>query len=83
MNITDRIKNIARKNGKQVVRAKTKEECIELSEALERNDYDDIIDETADVLHMITQLMEVYDIEEQVEKRLEFKVERTERRYGY
>lgn len=73
---------IALYNQQVIIKQKLKEEIMELLIALERNDDRDIIEETADVLIMINQMLiaqpeNVMLIEEQIA----FKLQRTIERY--
>lgn len=78
----NRIRRIAKENGIQGVRRKGMEEAIEFHDALDGNDFIEIIDETTDILNMALQTIEAYGIEKEVLERLEFKLTRTEKVKG-
>ena len=78
----NKLKKIANVNGLYGVMEKTKEECNELIEAIEGNVEEEIIDETADVFVMLFQLMLILDIENKVYDRIDYKIDRTEKRLG-
>lgn len=82
MDFEKSIKRLTEYNGSVTIKDKTKEECEELIEAIEKNDDVDIIDEVADVLVMLNQLIVSMDVKAEVRKRMEFKVRRTEERLG-
>ena len=76
------IKSIANHFSLEDRKIKTIEECSELITAISRNDVDNIIEEIADVVIMIRQLVYLYGIEHNVEEIMEFKLKRTVERYG-
>lgn len=76
------IKILANHNGMQRIRAKLVEELNECIEAIEGNVENEIIDEIADVLLVSRQLIYKMDIWDQVESRINHKIERTMRREG-
>lgn len=77
----NRIQQLAKRNGYHQVRAKSKEELTELIEAIDENIEPHIIDEIADTMIMCFQLMEVYGFENDVYDRIDYKVERQEKRF--
>lgn len=76
------ITKIADHFGLKNQKVKTIEECSELITAIAKNDLENITEEIADVLIMVYQLIYLYDIEDDVNEMIEFKIKRTVERYG-
>ena len=78
-----KVKLIANQNGKGMILEKLKEEAKELLEGLEKNDDENIIEEVADIMLLVLQLMVIEeDNTEKIQIELERKVNRTLLRMG-
>ena len=77
MTIFKGIKKIQEHFGKEAQTKKCIEELAELIQALSKGNLDNIVEETADVLIMVNQVISLYGIEEEVEKTIDDKVNRT------
>lgn len=73
----DKLHKIAKRNGYHKIIDKAKEELNELIVALDENIDEHVIDETADVMIMLFQIMQTYKIENEVYDRIDYKIKRT------
>lgn len=76
------VERIADHFGLESQKLKTVEECNELIAAIQNEDFENIVEEIADVLIMIRQLIYLYDIKENVNEVIEQKIQRTINRYS-
>ena len=67
---------IADHYGPESRKTKCVEECGELIQAIMKDDKDMIIDEAADVLITVLELIYIFDISPEVVERVEFKIKR-------
>lgn len=75
------VERIADHFGLESQKLKTVEECSELIQAIENEDFENIVEEIADVLIMVRQLIYLYDIKENVNEMIKIKIQRTLNRY--
>jgi len=78
----NRIHRLALVNGINMVKVKVIEELNELIVAIEGNVIEEIIDEIADVRIVISQLIHLHQIEDEISTRESYKIERTEKLLG-
>lgn len=76
------IRNIAKHFGLEMQKGKTVEECNELIQAIKNEDFENTIEEIADVWIMLQQLIYLYGIEDNVNEVIEQKIQRTINRYS-
>lgn len=76
------VERIADHFGLESQKLKTVEECSELIQAIENEDFENIVEEIADVLIMIRQLIYLYEIKENVNEMIKIKIQRTLNRYN-
>lgn len=75
------VERIAFHLGLESQKLKTVEECNELIQAIQNEDFENIVEEIADVLIMVRQLIYLYDIKENVNEMIKIKIQRTLNRY--
>ena len=80
--IQQSIHNIAKHFGLEMQKGKTVEECNELIQAIKNEDFENTIEEIADVWIMLQQLIYLYGIEDNVNEVIGQKIQRTINRYS-
>jgi NTP pyrophosphatase (non-canonical NTP hydrolase) len=80
--IQQSIRTIAKHFGLEMQKGKTVEECNELIQAIKNEDFENIVEEIADVWIMLQQLIYLYGIENNVNEVIEQKIQRTINRYS-
>ena len=76
------IEKLANHNKIYTIKYKLIEELNELLEAVEENDDKHILEECADVMIMIQQFIEINELQEEIDKMIKYKIERTFKRLG-